>query len=131
MEAGGKLLATKIENEMASRGDVNTNFFHQSTLQRRMRNKVLKIKDKNGEWIECPMRVKETIDKHFVHFFTSTGHREWGTILDCIQLQVTADMNSSLIAPVSTEEVKDAILQMGGLKALDHDGFQGIFDQSI
>lgn len=109
-------------------GDANTNFFHQSTLQRRMRNKVvLKIKDENGVWTYCPRKVKETIDKHFVNLFTLTGYREWGTILDCIQPKMTAEMNYSLIALISTKEVKVAALQMRGLKALGPDGFQGIF----
>ncbi|XP_070672121.1 uncharacterized protein [Malus domestica] len=35
-------------------GDENTKFFHQSTLHRRRRNKVLKIQDVDGIWVEQP-----------------------------------------------------------------------------
>lgn len=43
-------------------GDANTKVFHQSTLQRRRRNKVIKIKDEQGQWLESPQRVAKAID---------------------------------------------------------------------
>ncbi|KAB2601993.1 hypothetical protein D8674_002998 [Pyrus ussuriensis x Pyrus communis] len=33
-------------------GDANTQFFHSSTLQRRRRNKIVKLRDENGNWVE-------------------------------------------------------------------------------
>lgn len=38
-------------------------------------------------------------------------------------------MNASLLIPVSLEDIKDAVFQMGKLKALGLDGFQGVFYQ--
>ncbi|KAM1414771.1 hypothetical protein ACFX2I_006507 [Malus domestica] len=40
-------------------------------------------------------------------------------------------MNASLVAPITVEEIKDAAMQMGGLKAPGPDGFQGIFYHSF
>ncbi|KAM1025338.1 hypothetical protein ACFX2C_038517 [Malus domestica] len=40
-------------------------------------------------------------------------------------------MNMTLLEPVSEDEIKDAALKMGGLKASGPDGFQGIFYQSF
>lgn len=40
-------------------------------------------------------------------------------------------MNRDLIAPVSDEEIKAAVMNMGRLKAPGPDGFQGIFYQSF
>lgn len=88
---------------------------------------MVKIKDKNGMWIECPRKVRETIKSHFINLFTSLGSQDWGPILDCIQSKVLAEMNASLVAPVTVEEIKAAALQMRGLKAIDPDGFQGTF----
>lgn len=51
------------------------------------------------------------------------GAREWGTVLDYIQPKVTDDMNASLLAQVSAEEIQVAAFQMGRLKAPRPDGF--------
>lgn len=57
--------------------------------------------------------------------FSGLGRVEtWGAILDCINLTVTEEMNMSLMAPVSEEEIKAAALQMGGLKALVRTDFR-------
>lgn len=57
-------------------GDANTKFFHQSTLQRRRQNKVLKLKNEHGVWLEHPSRVQELIDTYFVKLFTSASQRD-------------------------------------------------------
>ncbi|KAB2621987.1 hypothetical protein D8674_024169 [Pyrus ussuriensis x Pyrus communis] len=82
-------------------GDANTQFCHSSTLQRRRRNKIVKLRAKNGNWVE-----------------------------NCINPSVSAKMNEALTAPVTEDEIKEAAGNMGGLKAPGPDGFQGIFYQT-
>ncbi|KAM1383307.1 hypothetical protein PS2_035388 [Malus domestica] len=77
-------------------GDANTLFFHQSTLHRRRRNKVVKILMEDGA-------------------------------LDSINQIVMDDMNQSLLEPISEEEIRMAVRQMGGFKAPGPDRFQGVF----
>ncbi|CAN6571026.1 unnamed protein product [Malus baccata var. baccata] len=93
------VLKQKSRVQWLQEGDANTKFFHQSTLQRRMRNKVVTLKSDNEEWVDN---------------------------LD----QVSEKMNATLSAPVSADEIKQAALKMGGLKAPSPDGFQGIFYRS-
>ncbi|XP_068329845.1 uncharacterized protein [Pyrus communis] len=112
-------------------GDANTAFFHQSTLQRRRRNKVEKIKDGNGVWIDKQCEVQKHIEEQFKELFSTSGPREWGSMLDCLHHKVSDEMNDGLIKPVTLEEVQTAALQMGGLKAPGPDGFQGIFYHSF
>lgn len=112
-------------------GDANTKFFHQFTLQRRRRNKILKLKDKERHWVEHPSRVRELVENHFVSLFRSEGSRNWGTILDCVKLSITEEWNQQLCAPVSDTEIREAVMTMGKLKAPGPDGFQGIFYQSF
>ncbi|XP_068340019.1 uncharacterized protein [Pyrus communis] len=111
-------------------GDANTKFFHSSTLQRRRRNKIVKLRDENGNWVDRPPQVRQLVDNHFISVFSSAGSRTWGSLLDCIIPSVSDEMNEALIAPVMDDEIKDAAVQMGGLKAPGPDGFQGIFYQS-
>lgn len=111
--------------------DANTKIFHQSTLHHCRRTKVLKIKDGNRNWVENPFRVQQLMDDHFIKSFTSGGIRNWGTLLDCLNPSVTEAMNLMLTAPVMEEEVKVAVLHMGGLKAHALDGFQEGFFISL
>ena len=105
-------------------------FFHQSTLQRRRRTKVAALKNNEGDWVDNPRQVRKLIDDHFISLFTSEGSRDWGRILECLNPKVSDEMNEALIKTISVEEVKDAAMQMGGLKAPGPDDFSGIFYQS-
>ncbi|XP_068336635.1 uncharacterized protein [Pyrus communis] len=111
-------------------GDANTQFFHSSTLQRRKRNKIVKLRAENGNWVDRPSQVRQLVDNHFISVFSSAGSRTWGSLLDCIIPSVSVEMNEALTAPVTDDEIKDAAVQMGGLKVPGPDGFQGIFYQS-
>ncbi|XP_068339108.1 uncharacterized protein [Pyrus communis] len=108
-------------------GDANTKFFHSSTLQRRRRNKVVKLRNEDGSWVDRPSQVRQLVENHFISVFCSAGDRDWGALLDCLTPSVTSEMNAALIAPVTEEEIKEATMQMGALKAPGPDGFQGIF----
>ena len=79
-------------------GDANTKFFHMTTLQRHKRNKVLKIKNVSGDWVDNPNQVRRLVDEHFMNTFRSGGTRNWGTILDCLTPTVTEEMNAVLMA---------------------------------
>ncbi|TQD71025.1 hypothetical protein C1H46_043451 [Malus baccata] len=108
-------------------GDANTKFFHQSTMQRRRRNQVLKLKDEDGRWEERPHRIKQLVDNYFIHLFTSMGNRSWGSVLEHVPTSMTASMNTNLLAPISDDEIRDVVMQMDGFKAPGPDGFSGVF----
>ncbi|KAM1294906.1 hypothetical protein ACFX1Q_015702 [Malus domestica] len=112
-------------------GDANTAFFHQSTLQRRRRNCVVKLQDGRQGWVENQDSIRHTFEDHYINLFTSSGLRDWGQSLHCIQHMVSDQMNEELTRPVGVEEIKLAAFQMGGLKAPGPNGFQGIFYQTF
>ncbi|KAM2951563.1 hypothetical protein COP2_001044 [Malus domestica] len=88
-------------------------------------------RDELGNWVEQPCLVRKLVEDHFMQTFTFGGARNWGSLLDCISPMVTEDVNQALLIPVSEDEIKAAIFQMGGLKAPGPNGFQGIFYQSF
>lgn len=55
----------KSRIEWIKNGDRNTTFFHLSTIMRGWRNKIVVIKDANGNWI----LDKELVKHHFVSYF--------------------------------------------------------------
>lgn len=60
---------------------------------------------------------------------TSVGHQNWSDVLGNIDQAVTEEMNEALIALITLEDVKFAVMQLGLLWAPGPDGFHGIFYQ--
>lgn len=79
-------------------GDANTSFFHQSTMQQRRANKIVKLLDDNGQCVEKDHLIRKTVEEHFKTLFTSDGAREWGNLLYCVDRKVTPEMNLSFSA---------------------------------
>ncbi|CAL9001860.1 unnamed protein product, partial [Prunus brigantina] len=110
-------------------GDSNTRFFHLTTIQRRQRNRILKIKSEHGGWISGEKLIRNEFQGFFLNLFKTSGPRDWRGILDHVPLLVTSDMNADLCKPFDMGEVKEAIKQMGPLKAPGPDGFPAVFYQ--
>ncbi|OMO67492.1 reverse transcriptase [Corchorus capsularis] len=110
-------------------GDSNTKYFHQTTLKRRQFNKILKLK-KGDEWIEKEDEIMGEFLRYYEGLFTTRGDRDWDRVLQCVPEVVTREMNESLLVSITDEEVKQAVFQMGELKSLGPDGFNGQFFQT-
>lgn len=110
-------------------GDRNTHFFHQSTIQRRQFNKIFRLKNDNGVWLNSEKDIAASISQYFEQIYTTDGPRDWDDVLNLVDPIITPEMNHSLLAPVSLQEVQDAVFQLGALKAPGPDGYSGIFYQ--
>ncbi|KAL6126472.1 hypothetical protein ACLB2K_074521 [Fragaria x ananassa] len=110
-------------------GDRNSKFFYQSTLQRRHFNKILRLKNEAGAWIHEEKEIATTFLSHFKNIFTSSGPQQWEEVIDSIDAIVSTEINNSLQAPISMEEVKMAVFNLSVLKAPGPDGFSGTFYQ--
>ena len=110
-------------------GDRNTKFFHASTIQRRDRNRIQRLKNSNGEWVEGQEEVTRVILEHFQEVYNSTPIQG---IEDCVAglpKLVTVEMNAELSKPVSDAEIRNAVFSLGALKAPGGDGLNGSFYQ--
>ncbi|KAI9122576.1 hypothetical protein K1719_006416 [Acacia pycnantha] len=56
-------------------GDRNTKFFHSTVIQRRLRNKVLRLKGENGIWLEERSDINNAFSNFYVNLFKSEGAR--------------------------------------------------------
>ncbi|KAK4273760.1 hypothetical protein QN277_017095 [Acacia crassicarpa] len=54
-------------------GDRNTRFFHCSVIQRRQRNKILRLKDENGIWLEERDAINNSFSAFYQNLFSSGG----------------------------------------------------------
>jgi hypothetical protein len=67
------------------------------------------------------------VQNYFTHLFQSELQEFDESVLDSVKVKVTPDMNRSLLAPFTAEEVKKALFDIGDLKALGPDGLRAIF----
>lgn len=52
-------------------GDRNTRYYHLKTVQRRKRNKIVMLRDGNGQWLEKIEDVKALVNKFYFDLFTT------------------------------------------------------------
>lgn len=111
-------------------GDRNTRFFHATTIQRRQQNRINLLRDESQVWVRDPGKLKEMTTNYFSQLYTTSGPRCYEHILEQCPRVVTSNMNETLIAQVTLEEVKEATFQLGVSKAPGPDGLNGLFYQS-
>lgn len=66
-----------------------------------------------------------------MNLFSSEGPRGWSDVLGNVDSVVSEDINALLLAPVTEDEVHQAVVQLGLLKAPGPDGFPGVFYQKF
>ncbi|RYQ80302.1 hypothetical protein Ahy_Scaffold1g106806 [Arachis hypogaea] len=111
-------------------GDKNSSFFHATTIQRRNRNKVERLKDKEGQWVSGKDRILNIVEEHFTKLFTSSVKSDFRDCINRISKRVTQDMNEQLIEKISEKEIEEALFSMGSLKVPGPDNLNGLFYQS-
>lgn len=110
-------------------GDRNSSFFHASTVQRRGKNRIQRLRGQNEEWVDGREDIFRHILDHFREVYFSDEPTVGQECLVCIPNLVTDSMNATLMAPFSEADIKEAVFSMGSLKAPGPDGFNGLFYQ--
>lgn len=111
-------------------GDQNTRFFHKHASSRRRNNTVIKLKDKDGVWLEAHQDVQQIIIEYFENLYTTSGSMEGLTEREVVST-VTVEQNEFLLVPTTLDEVKKAIFSMHGDKSPGPDGLNPTFYQSF
>lgn len=108
-------------------GDKNSSFFHATTVQRRYRNRLHRIKDKNGVWVEGQEEIFGAVLDHFSEVYKA---EECVGIKEAIQPKFSGRMNEELLAQITDSEIKAAVDSLGASKAPGPDGLNGMFYQN-
>lgn len=110
-------------------GDRNSSFFHASTIQRRERNRIVRMKDSGVNWIEGQDEVMMEIQRHFLEVYKAEDYVGSYDLLQLFPRLVSSDMNENLGADVREEDVRRVVFSLGSSKAPGPDGFNGLFFQ--
>ena len=85
-------------------------FFHHIILQRRKKKNIIKfLNDSNGNRIEGNDQLASLIQGYFEGLFTSEVLAPDPGLLGKVNRRVTEEMNASLLAPFTADEVKAAL----------------------
>ncbi|CAN1136858.1 Transposon TX1 uncharacterized 149 kDa protein [Linum perenne] len=110
-----------------SEGDWNTRFFHLSTIQRKQRNSIWRLKVDEDTWVENESEIKE----HICTFFRDLFHRRESGVPEGFERDIpkviTPQINDDLIRPIGDEEIRVAAFDMRPNKSPGPDGFSGKF----
>lgn len=102
-------MATTIKVYLATGGDKNTKFFHQRASQRRRKNNIKGLLDRNGVWQTGVDRVATIAEEYYKNLFTSSNHLDMERVIESVDHVVTKEMALSLV-PLYRRRSKDCSL---------------------
>lgn len=112
-------------------GDLNTKFFHRTASSRKKRNKILKLKNGEGIWVDNQQDLCTLVYSYFQQLFTTTPLMDnMDEFLEPISPMVTAEQNEELTKYFTMAEFTKAIKQMHPDKSSGPDGFNPAFFQN-
>ncbi|XP_057746094.1 uncharacterized protein LOC130965343 [Arachis stenosperma] len=111
-------------------GDRNTRYYHTKTIVKRGKNRIMKLKGTDGEWIE----EEEELGDHIINHFKNIYQNEVMTVPFELKYYAPPDFTNDdcrrFITPPNEEEVRKAIFSIGSLKAPGSDGFPALIYKS-
>jgi len=107
-------------------GERNTAFFHRSTIQHRMTNRINAIKTDEGNHVRTQDEIESELVSHF-HSLLSEEHQDRSPaiaqVISHIPPIITPEHNASLLREISMAELEEAFNSMAEGKAPGPDGF--------
>jgi hypothetical protein len=107
--------------------DLNTRFFHISTLIRRRRNSIDFLKTSSGDWISDRNAIGGCFTSHFNSLFSSSQPSINDDLLNLFDNCISSDENISICSIPSEQEIFDTLSSIGSTKSPGPDGFTALF----
>lgn len=108
-------------------GDSNSKFFHESVKMSRGKNGVDVLEDKNGMEHRSEDSKGEIAETYVRELFSSSTPTEFERIFLGFTPKVTTQMNNELLAPVTDDEIREAVFSIKPSGAPGPDGMTGLF----
>jgi hypothetical protein len=107
--------------------DLNTKYFHSSTLIRRRSNVVNFLKSNEGLWLSNRIEIGGSFVAHFSNMFSSTRPPITEEMLSLFGPTITEEDNMHLCSVPLESEVSQALSNLGSTKAPGPDDFTALF----
>lgn len=109
--------------------DWNTKYFHRQAAWRAKKNKIKKLKTSDGQLTENKIVMENMATRFFKQLCTKDDNVVPETLLNLVQPKITQEINDDLCKEFSSQEIADALFQIGPLKAPGPDAFPDRFFQ--
>uniref|UniRef100_A0A803NK25 Reverse transcriptase n=1 Tax=Cannabis sativa TaxID=3483 RepID=A0A803NK25_CANSA len=112
-------------------GDKNTKFFHKQATLRRKTNTIKYLKDNEGRVVNTQEEIANLVVSHFSDLFSTQGCSvdAAAAIFDVLGPGLENSDVEFLAQDFTADEVKKAVFQLSGDKAVGLDGFNAYFYQ--
>ena len=107
--------------------DLNTIFFHTSTLIRKRANAVNFLKTNEGAWVFDRTVISGNLMSHFIELFSTLVPPIEDKLLNLFAPVVSIEDNSFLYALPLEKKVVQTLSSLGSTKAPGLDGFTALF----
>jgi hypothetical protein len=121
------LWCSKSKETQLTCKDLNTKYFHTSTLIRRKANAVNFLKLDLGDWVSSRVEIGGNFIAHFTNLLTSSNPLIENEMLDLFSPIISEEENVLLCTPLAEEEIFEALASLGTTKAPRLDGFTVLF----
>ncbi|WZZ26944.1 hypothetical protein YC2023_010345 [Brassica napus] len=119
----------RSREEWLREGDRNTTYFHNVVKGKKIRNKIMMLKDIFGNEHFTEGSKGNIAVEYFRDLFTSSNPVDLETLFEGFNARVTTEMNDSLTREVSPEEIKKATFGIKASSSPGEDGLTGFFYQ--
>lgn len=89
---------------------------------------MLQMED--SSWCRDPEALRHHIYDYYSNVYKTAGERNYQPVLNQCKSPIDDQINASLEANPTMEEIKTAVFQLGAMKAPGPDGFNGLFYQN-
>jgi hypothetical protein len=110
-------------------GDRNTRYYHLKTLTRRRRNKILMLRNEEGQWVEDEQTLKGMVTDFYKTLLTGNDDQINWHQTRCTYPQLSHIEYQGLKDNIQDAEVRKALFDMNPWKAPGPDGFPAGFYQ--
>ncbi len=107
--------------------DLNTKFFHITTLVRRRRNQICFLKNNSGSWVQGNEAIGTSFSSFFLELFKSSNPSIPMEVENLFSNVISFEENEEICNIPTEVEIKNVVFSMGSLKAPGPDGLPPLF----
>lgn len=125
--------AQRVHQFWLVEGDCSTKYFHAIVKRRRINNKITKIQDLNGNWLENYSEIEKCATNYFQHVYTprdSATRHQVAEQLANVQIPYLSESHvHSLSSPFTIAEIEFVEFQIHPDRSPSPDGLPALFYQ--